>query len=303
MLIDELVKICDNRYSTNICECGNMFCSHPSGTCSGDCSRCLYEIHFPGRNGIVEKKTYDCPKMMDKYVCQYLYSYASEILTAFYYEYDFLRDMDNFRLLSIACGACPDLMALEKLCIDNRLDKPIAFRGYDINKNWNLIHSYIKRYCDNVGIQRSFFSKDVLNCFHESTSERANIITISYLISYLYNTNQNDLIISFFEDLTKNVIMKKANGERVLVIINDVNSNRRGREYFDFLTRTLKRNGARIKSEFKYFDTGNLNFFQKVGSPYKSNECLFDIPINLKTKHNIYDIHNRQTIQLLVEVY
>ena len=29
----------------------------------------VYMIHFPGRNGIVEKKTYDCPKMMDKYVC------------------------------------------------------------------------------------------------------------------------------------------------------------------------------------------------------------------------------------------
>lgn len=302
MLIEELVEYCDWRYSQSKCICGNGECSHPSGTCSGSCSRCLYEIHFPGLVEGTKKDVYDCPKMLDMYVCQYLYSYASEILTAFNHKREFLLNFTNYRLLSIACGACPDLMALEKFCIDNDLHTPIAFRGYDINPNWQFIISQIKEYCDHVGIQRSFFQKDVLTCFRNDTAERANIITISYLISYLYNTNQTNLIVPFFENLADNVILKKKPNEKVLIIINDVNSNRRGRDYFNILSRILRRKGARVNSEFKYFDTGDLNFFQKVGSAYASTECLFNIPDSMKLKYNVSDNHNRKTIQLLLEV-
>ena len=153
--------------------------------------------------------------------------------------------------------------------------------------NKNLIRG-IKEYCDDVGIQRSFFQKDVLTCFRNDTAERANIITISYLISYLYNTNQTNLIMPFFENLADNVILKKKPNEKVLIIINDVNSNRRGRDFFNLLSRILKRKGARVNSEFKYFDTGDLNFFQKVGSAYASTECLFDIPTSMKAKYNVF---------------
>lgn len=302
MLIEELVEYCDFRLSQNKETCGNGHCSHPAGVCSGSCSRCLYQIHFPGQVAGIKKEIYDCPKMLDVYVCQYLYSYASEILKAFNYKKDFLLNFSNYRLLSIACGACPDLMALEKFCIDNNLHTPIAFRGYDNNPNWQLIVSLIKDYCDDAGIQRSFFLKDVLTCFKNDTAERANIITISYLISYLYNTNQTRLIEPFFENLADNVIMKKKPNEKVLIIINDVNSNKRGRDYFVLLSRILRKKGARVSSEFKYFDTGDLNFFQKVGSAYSSTDCLFDIPDFLRSKYNVSDNHNRKTIQLLLEV-
>ena len=98
------------------------------------------------------------------------------------------------------------------------------------------------------------------------------------------------------------MILKKKPNEKVLIIINDVNSNRRGRDYFNILHTVLRRRGAIVHSEFKYFDTGDLNFFQRVGSPYKSNACLFSIPYTLKYKYDIYDTHNRKTIQLILEV-
>lgn len=302
MLIDELVNFSDQKYTAYGCNCGNDKCNHPSGNCTGECYDCLYQIHFPERFSEPKKKIYDCEKMLHHYVCQNSHTYASEILKAFNLRKETLLEFENFKLLSIACGACPDLIALEKFCVDNQLSKKIAFRGYDINPIWGTIHSAIKDYCDNHNIQRSFFVKDVLSCFKTDTAERANIIVISYLISYLYNTEQTHLIKSFFEDITDNVIMKKKNGEKTLIIINDVNSNRRGRDYFNELRRVIKKRGGKIKSGFKYFDTGNLNVFQKIGTPYKSNECLFEIPHQIQEKYHTYSSHNRKTIQLILEV-
>lgn len=65
MLIDRIIKYSNKQFLIYGDKCGNTFCNHPSGKCSGSCYNCLYQIHFPGRfDGQSPKEKYDCPKML-----------------------------------------------------------------------------------------------------------------------------------------------------------------------------------------------------------------------------------------------
>ncbi len=302
MLIDKLITLCDEKYAEYGYTCGCIKCNHPSGQCSRNCRDCLYQIHFPGRfTNQTIKNVYDCPKMLYHYVCQYSYIYSSEILYAFNEHKDFLCSYDKFHLMSIACGACPDLIALEEFCRVNDLKTPISYRGYDINPLWSPIHSFVRQYCDTCGIKRSFFEKDVITHFKKYYVNGTNIMVISYLLSYLYNTNQTNQIDLLFNNIADNVVLRKGNGDKMLIIINDVNSNKRGRDYFVHLPGILKKKGLSVKSIFKYFDTTNLNLYQRVGSAYRSKKCLFEIDVDILKRYHI-DNTDCRSVQLIMEV-
>jgi hypothetical protein len=302
MLIDKLIELCDENYTEYGDTCGCIKCNHPFGQCSGNCWNCLYQIHYPGRFADQTiKKVYDCTKMLYHYVCQYSYIYSSEILYAFSEHKDFLSSYDKFHLMSIACGACPDLIALEEFCRRNDLETPISYRGYDINPLWNPIHAFVRQYCDFHDIKRSFFEKDVITYFKKYYVNGTNIIVISYLLSYLYNTNQTYQIDLLFESIADNVILRKDVGDKMLIIINDVNSNRRGRDYFAHLPRILRRKGLSVNSVFKHFNISGLNFYQRIGSAYWSKKCLFPIDEKITMRYHI-DNTDCRSVQLIMEV-
>lgn len=117
MLLENTVQFCDRMYSSyrDHCGCDGGICNRPSGICSGNCYNCLYEIHYPSRATQGAKKDYDCVKMLYHYVCQYSYLYSKELLCAFEHEWDFIKGFPYFHILSLGCGGCADLMALEIL--------------------------------------------------------------------------------------------------------------------------------------------------------------------------------------------
>jgi len=304
MLIDEIVSYCDKQYSNYNGKCGCEICNNPSGECSGDCHNCLYQIHFPDRFlGKVIKQKYDCQKMMYFYVCEYSYRYASQILYAFNRYKDTILHMDKVRLMSLGCGGCPDLMAIEKFCQDNRYTGGVVYGGYDINELWRPIHSEVKKYCDNNNIQRTFIEKDVITYFSKYYVSNVNIIVISYLISSLYNTGQISKIDDLFTEIRDNVVRRKKAGEKLLIIINDINHNRKARDYFKNLYDILKKQkDLSVRCEYVYFNTGNLCYYQKVGSAYNSRDFLFKPDVNIQEKYSSGNYVDTQTIQFILEV-
>lgn len=112
------------------------------------------------------------------------------------------------------------------------------------------------------------------------------------------------MIDSLAEKIAKNIVLQKESGQHLLLIINDVNSNNRGRDYFSHFERAIKKAGAKIiNSDYRYFDSGNLNYYQTNGfKPYKNaKKCYFDIPSKFKSKYHAQEDLN-STIQLLLEV-
>lgn len=152
MLIDDIVDYCNKKYTTFGDKCGNGVCSHPTGKCSGSCYNCLYEIHYFDGDKCKHKSLYDCQKMLYHYVCQYTLRYASEILHAFKDENCFLSTFESINMMSIGCGGCPDLMAMEMLLYDSGITVPVSYKGYDINSLWLPVHNRVRRYCNDNDI-------------------------------------------------------------------------------------------------------------------------------------------------------
>lgn len=302
MLINEIVQYCNNRYLAYGDSCGNTTCTHPSGQCSGSCYNCLYHVHFPNRAPANSKTLYDCPKMLCHYVCQYSYLYATELFCAFQNELDFLIDYPYFHILSLGCGGCADLMGFEYFMQHNNLDAPVSYIGIDINDNWEDVHNAISDYAANNNIRFKIpFYEDVFSVFRERDIHQTNIIIISYLISYLYNSGQINQIDELVDMVADRIVSKKEDN-KLLLVINDVNSNQRGRDHFTLFESAIREKGLTIaKREFRYFESGSLNEWQRIGSPYATRSSVFAIPQEIKNRYHAQSTM-QSTIQLLLEV-
>lgn len=303
VLIDDIVDFCDKKYSTygNKCGCGK--CNHPSKNCSGCCYNCLYQVHFPARfNSEPIKKLYDCPKMIYHYVCQYSFLYATELLCAYREETSYLTNCPYYHTMSLGCGGCADLMAFEQFYKNIGVDAPISYIGIDVNELQRPVNNRIQKYCEKENIKYKVQYYDVFKCFRRNGVVDANILVISYLISYLYNTKQISTINTFVEDVVNNIVQKKKTGQKFLIIINDVNSNLRGRDYFDhFIGKLNEYQLSIINCKYKYFDTGDLYQPQKIGTPYAVQRSLFPVPNAFGVKYHAQE-RCQKTIQLILEV-
>lgn len=99
-----------------------------------------------------------------------------------------LQQIDNYHVLSIGCGACPDLMALEHYCHENSYDKRISYLGIDVNKRWKRIHNQIDSYRTSTVRKTKFRYWDVVT--EDFSISDANVVILQYVISHFYNTGQ-----------------------------------------------------------------------------------------------------------------
>ena len=274
MLIHEIVDYCNAEYrnadTTHLCH----DCNHPS-KCSGNCKNCLEQVHYPSKypNG---KKDYDCENMINFYVCDYINKYASEMLYLLR-KSEKLKEIDEYHILSIGCGAAPDLMAFEQYVRETDSSKKISYLGFDINDLWEPIHDKIKDYHCSEIIKTRFKYEDVINFFDEGTVSKANVIVLQYVISHFYNTEQTNQIKSFFANLIENVVKLKDNGEPFIILINDANSCYRGRNYFEDFVEALKNHNYHGRCECFYFEYNIKNDAQRYGEKHLQNNTLFDL--------------------------
>lgn len=294
MLLDYIVDACYKEYqqaSTGNC----IICSHPI-ECPGNCKSCLDQVHFPNR--YVGKKEYDCLNMLNLYVCNYSHKYCSEIEYALN-EVENLKNLKEFNVMSIGCGASPDLMALEYYKHMNNLTTPINYMGYDKNNLWTAVHEKIKKYGNDNSINVDFNYVDAIEYFREYYVSGINLLFLQYVISYFYNTGQIRAITSFFDDLI-DIVLHKEENEDFIIIINDVNSCYRGRDYFVVLYDKLKEKGFSTNAKKRYFDYNIVNDYQRYGEPYNSIYNLHDIPIEIRQRYNpaVYC----SSAQLIIEV-
>ena len=133
----------------------------------------------------------------------------------------------------------------------------------------------------------------------EYNISNANVIVLQYVISHFYNTGQIGEIESFFEKLVQNIILHKERGKPLVVLINDVNSNNRGRDYFEKLVKKLDGEGLIENSQGYYFDYNIRNEFQRYGIKHESNRIVYNIPDRLST-YQPWEVCS--SAQLLIEV-
>lgn len=294
MLLKTIVNQCHNAYIESKCE----KCNHP-GKCPGQhsCKNCLEQVHYPARypDG---KKDYDCDRMINFYVCDYSFKYASEMLYLMR-ESEALKKINVYHVLSIGCGACPDLMALERYCTECDEDKTISYYGVDINERWRPIHEIIESYPSEIVKKTTFDYFDAVKEFDDRIIRNANVLVLQYVISHFYNTNQISEIEDFFSCIVNNIIAHKQKNNPLVVLINDVNSNNRGRDYFMVLIDKLKEADLHGHVSRFYFDYRISHEGQRYGNKHPNNNILYKIPAKLR----LYEPWEKcSSAQLLIEV-
>ena len=294
-LIDTVVGYCNREYVGGNC----LTCNHKNkcpGKCIGDCKSCLEEVHYPNKYPL-GKKNYDCLRMLQFYVCDYTFKYSSEMLYLMR-KSEALRNIEEYRVVSIGCGGCPDLMAFETYCHQEENWKSVKYIGIDVNQNWRAIHEVIKQYNTTTIETPRFFYMDAVTDEHYEISD-ANVIVLQYVISHFYNTGQINKINSFFDKLVQKIVIHKQERTPIVIMINDVNSNKRGRDYFQMVVDKLQNAGFHGIFKKFYFDYNIQNEYQRYGTKHVSNDVLYKIP----PEFHIYQPWEEcSSAQLLIEV-
>ena len=293
MLIQHLTDYCDNNFRPHG-NCGKN-CTHPSEKCTGSCGECLHEIQFHRVGGRTE---YNCQNMLRYYTCHTIWKRASEILYAL--ETADLRNFSEFRVLSIGCGAAPDLMAIDQIA-DGR---PIQYHGVDIEPVWDEIHGAIEWHAGDIpGMVTRFENRDVYEMFAVPNAflNPYNAIVLQYMIAGHIYTDRAEKIDLLFDEIIDKLISHKQRNSPFLMIINDIDHKSWICDYFNLFTRKLRARGFSFKSEKRHFEPREDG--ENAGSKlYKSrgNRFLEFIP---KNQRDTYNAHAPcSAAQLIVEV-
>ncbi|MCQ2364259.1 MAG: hypothetical protein MJ051_01725 [Akkermansia sp.] len=233
----------------------------PGRSCAGvsleSCLSCLKHVHF----GDAHQQKYWCNKMIDLYVPQFIYAYASEI----YYALEKLycgHAPTQIKVVSIGCGAAPDLLALEKM----NSEKNIGFEyiGIDLNEYWEPYHRVI----NDSSLNACVYHADICS-LSESLQEQlksCDLLILQYFLSAVFDKVTRRVPEEIINAIYKSVVHYMPEGSAV--IVNDLNSDYMGRPQWDAIFSCDGVNRTFQREDF-CFDKKSANGYTPYGKVLK----------------------------------
>lgn len=284
MLKNRLMLWCQRKYEQSSAEHCGRDCDNKAH-CNHDCDDCLKQVHwYPEYGG---RSDYTCSNLLLRYVVRFTEKYSQQIHDAL--DFVDISQYPYFSILSIGCGAAPDLMAFEEIAED----KAIYYKGYDRNPLWRPIHDKIEAYAETTAnITANLQRKDIFDVLFRGrlASKRFNVIVIQYLLSHLYNTGQERQTTTLFQGNIDNIISNRLHNSPFLIIITDIDSYNKGRNrwhsFLDMLEDAGYYGDAYARSAFPTGDLGAERWsdyyhkqspsYQNISYTYVQNESDHD---------------------------
>lgn len=271
MLIAAVTSYCHEKYQ-NKESCPE--CTYKEH-CPGRCDKCLHYIHTPAAAPAPRK--YDCPNMANFYTCKYSYKYMSELVYALSQVKD-LRDKKHLRVMSVGCGPCTDLFALDYLN-ENGIFKfeTIEYRGIDLARTvWGEIHKQIKKYNPSK-YHTHFFYQDVTELIDTIVKVKwvPDLIIFQYVFSDMEKHCEPTKLGSFISKIAQFINVDMS--ENTYIILNDINLTTAmggGREHFDELLSQI----PQIEFRKYHFNNSNRATHYNYGVEYNQNDLVLKNP-------------------------
>lgn len=267
MLLDKLINFCDTEFTQTICD----GCEYPG--CQNDCETCLQYVHFPDR--APAPRTYDCERMADFYVCKYSHKYASEMI----YALEQLKDIwgKPLKVMSIGCGPCTDLFAIDYLQREGGLSQ-VEYRGIDLNDIWRKIHTVIMENQEINDVK--FFYENVFDFIDVISRKRwlPDLVIFQYVFSDMRKNADDQEIEAFIANISEFINRLPINSYIILNDVNLQNSQGGGRDYFYSLYKRL----IGCESLRYHFNNNNRPNHFDYGVEYDTNDLLWAIPSKLR---------------------
>ena len=289
MLKDTLLEACQKDFKTSSAgHCGDNCNNHEN--CSHDCNSCLDQVHwYPQYGG---RSDYSCPNLLLAYILRFSEKYSQQIRHA-------LSFIDTtmypfFNIFSIGCGATPDLMAFEEVA----KEKNIYYRGFDRNELWENIHTQIESYAKlSNNLQVDLTCADIFDVLtpEAAATTKYNVITIQYLLSHLFNTEQQARISWLFDQLINCIIKHSDPDIPFLIIITDIDSCNKGRNtWFSLLDKLESAGYSGHAIAQSAYPTGDLG--QDRWSHHKQSDCFGNI------RYEYLHSNEHDCAQLIIEL-
>lgn len=290
MLIQKLTDYCDYNFK----ECGGCGekCNHPKGKCSGNCGDCLHEIQYHVSGGRTE---YNCRNMLRYYTCHTAWKRCSEMLYAL--GMIDLQKYAEFNILSIGCGASPDLMAFLEIAYG----REVTYHGIDISPKWKEVHDFIEwELCEKDDIDVNFERRDIYKMLSATSNENPyNVIVLQYMIAGHIHGNRTEKIDFMFDEIIDKLVVRKTAKTPLLLIINDIDHKSLICNYFNLFTKKLRSQGLSFTANKRHFEPREVNAGSKQYKS-RSNQFLSEIPTEHREKYNAHAPCS--AAQLIIEV-
>lgn len=266
MLIDKIISFCNAKYQ----EDGGCNCTYEDH-CPGRCDICLHYIHTP--SVAPATRQYDCPSMANFYTCKYSHKYTSELIYAFEQLQD-LFGREQLNVMSVGCGPCTDLLALDFLREQNVYRfNTIKYRGIDSAEEvWQHIHHKIKQ--DKAdGFKVKFFYEDITEFI--DTIVEATWTPDLIVFQYVFSDMQKHCTSGDLRDFISKIawFVNNRMSANTYLVLNDINLSTQwggGREHFDSLLRRI--NSAQYR-KYHFNNSNKPNHFN-YGDEYETNELV-----------------------------
>ena len=259
------------------CTC-NGGCNHPSGRCSStgenSCcwSKCLEEI-FQHDTNLRGRARYNCNKLICQYLCRHLDKQASEMLVALREINDIISSFSEFNVISLGCGPCTELVALDYYNQENGYNKNINYMGVDIEPSWEIIHTkideFIKQEHYNIDFKCSFGDATDIKFLGNLFNDNINVIILNYIVSSLYSNSEFQKLNTLYSSIAE--LISRNNIKNCVIIINDMNLSIRGTDTFINIIKNLKNNEVKITQQKARYFVSPI-----YGTKYSSNKTIFE---------------------------
>jgi hypothetical protein len=229
-------------------------CKHHN-RCLSNAAKMLNIAHFDRSITV-----YPCQRVINNYVCRYMHRYSSEVSNLISLHSDYLDSLKDIHVLSLGCGASPDLLALKYL-FDN---KAINYTGIDYNKEWQKYHDFFQ----DSESERSNIKYYYLDFFEvidrlnkENKNLRFNVVVMNYVVSTISINHNIEEIFELFSKIKSRILDYLPVNS--LFIINDINNKDhfveimdnvfKKEKFIDFDIQTYFHNGKNLR----YLSSGN----------------------------------------------
>ncbi|MDR2933816.1 MAG: hypothetical protein LBU68_00850 [Rickettsiales bacterium] len=267
-LFDDLIIYAANGLSRDEC----LGCPHRSSMKDIPGQKCLEEIYNPSEYP-KGKKLYNCPVITKNYVLRYLNSFASQMRYIFERQFakQSILDKSTLRVLSLGCGASPDLIALLSLK-DKGFNQNILYTGVDLERSWQGLHNRIQhRSCYDKEFGAQFSYENAID-FMQKNKNSYDIVIVQNILSHFKRTDNIDFVPVFMELLKNNIIPNMS--QNGLLIISDIEYN--GFRWINIAKDILSKYGE--KTEITYWgDYKNDGWIL-----HENDKVLFNYPIDME---------------------
>lgn len=215
-------------------------------------------------------------------------------------ESNVLRQLSQYRVFSIGCGGCPDLMAFESYIRKNNFDKTVEYCGNDKNPLWKPVHNQISQYASDIITYINLSTEDVFEFLEQFTIYGTNVIVLQYIISALYAAEGRNAVNKLFDLVVESIVKARDETEAFVILINDVNSINLGRDMFFNLRDKLQAAGLHGECKPYYFNRNIQHEGQRYGTKHEESNAM---PPAIAQRYQDYEPWQFCTsAQLLIEI-